>query len=226
MLDLALLGSLLALGLAGTPHCAAMCAAPCALAAGNGRAPQTGFHVARLVSYGALGAVAAASVGALAQWAPQLAALRPVWVLLHAAALALGLWWLLRGRTYAAATRPWLSSTAVALPAGGSLRDWRGVGRGVASGTLWAAWPCGLLHGALAVAALASTPASGALLMGAFAAVTSPALIAGPWALRRLGERGRAGAMRLAGGLLVLASAWALGHGLWHDYLAWCATRP
>jgi hypothetical protein len=228
MLDLALLGSVLALAAAGAPHCVAMCAAPCALAAGSQRPQQLGFHVARVASYAALGGVAAASVGALARWAPQAEALRPLWTLLHIAALALGLWWLLRGQTLARDTQRGLWVGVASPAAGGSLRSWhgsgRGVARGVATGAAWAAWPCGLLHGALAVAALASSPPAGALLMAAFAVATSPALAAGPWALRRLGDRGRRRAVRLAGALLVASSGWALTHGLWVRFLAWCTS--
>lgn len=230
MLDLALLGSVAALAIAGTPHCVAMCAAPCAMAAGPGREQQAGFHAARVLSYAAVGALAAGSVGAMATWAPQAAMLRPLWVALHTAALGLGLWWLIRGQAAQRnAERRFGMSTqtaVVAMPAagGGAAIRWQGVGRGVGAGALWAAWPCGLLHGALVVAALASSPESGAGLMAVFALLTSPGLIAGPWLLRRLGERWRRMAVRLAGGLLVAASVWALGHGLWAPFVAWCRT--
>lgn len=226
MLDLALLGSVLALAVAGTPHCVAMCAAPCALAAGTQRPQQAGFHLARVASYGGLGVLAAGSVGALARWAPQAEALRPLWVALHVAALALGLWWLIRGRTLARDNRrvAWVGVPVPAVGAAATSSPGRGLVRGTSAGAAWALWPCGLLHGALAVAALASTLLSGGLLMAAFAMLTSPALVAGPWALRRLGERARGTAVRLAGALLVASSGWALSHGLWARFLAWCTS--
>ena len=89
------------MGLAGLPHCAAMCAAPCAAATracGPDRAVLPAFHLGRLAGYATAGAVAAASAGALRQWLGAVPALRSFWVLLQLAMLALGLWMLLRGR--------------------------------------------------------------------------------------------------------------------------------
>ena len=77
------------MGLAGLPHCAAMCAAPCAAVAGRGPAGQPLFQAARLLGYGAAGAVAAAGVGMLREGLAFSPALRPLWTLLHLAALIL-----------------------------------------------------------------------------------------------------------------------------------------
>ncbi len=97
MQELALISAAALMGVAGLPHCAAMCAAPCtALTRGAGSQPL--FQVARVAGYAAAGAVAAWSVGALRDglaWSP---ALRPLWSLLHLAALACGLWMLWRGQ--------------------------------------------------------------------------------------------------------------------------------
>ncbi|MBY0234949.1 MAG: sulfite exporter TauE/SafE family protein, partial [Burkholderiaceae bacterium] len=95
MLDVALAGSALLMGLAGVPHCLAMCGATCAAA--GGRAPVS-FQLGRLVGYAAAGAVAAASVQLLAQMGQASALLRPLWVMLHVAALMLGLALLWRGQ--------------------------------------------------------------------------------------------------------------------------------
>ncbi|MDE2502434.1 MAG: sulfite exporter TauE/SafE family protein, partial [Burkholderiales bacterium] len=98
-MDLALIVSATLLGLAGAPHCTLMCAAPCAAALGQGGARATlVFQLARLAGYATVGALAAASVSTLGEWSRWSPALRPAWALLHAAALALGLWLLLRGR--------------------------------------------------------------------------------------------------------------------------------
>ena len=101
-MNFALLFTALLLGLAGSVHCVAMCGAPSAAAIracrGAPREAWSAFHLARLAGYAAAGAVAAASVGAVAQWSSWSPALRPVWTLLHVAALALGLWLLIRGR--------------------------------------------------------------------------------------------------------------------------------
>lgn len=227
-MEWALLLSAMALGLAGIPHCAAMCAAPCAaLTGGRALGPAAwAFHGARLASYALAGAVAAASVGALAalaQWSP---VLRPVWSLLHAAALMLGLWMLWHGR------QPlWLESLGrgsdrAAGPAGGWQRM-RAPVRAGAAGSLWVAWPCGLLQSALLLAALANGAAGGALVMGGFAVVTAAGLWVGPALWGWLGGGAVAAgvaawAVRLSGAVLAAAAGWALTHGQWTRLAAYC----
>ena len=91
-MDLTLVFSALMLGLAGVPHCAAMCGAPCAAVAPRGQGgAQALFHVARVAGYALAGAVMASSVGALAALGQLSPALRPLWTLVHAAGLGLGL---------------------------------------------------------------------------------------------------------------------------------------
>jgi sulfite exporter TauE/SafE len=96
------------------------------------------------------------------------------------------------------------------------------------TGLGWVAWPCGLLQSALLVAGLANTAVQGALVMAAFAAASALGLLLGPALWWRL-SGGAANrwmsphlAVRLAGLALALASAWALGHGLWLRVAAWC----
>ena len=82
------------MGLAGTPHCAAMCAAPCAAvtrSCGSSATAQPVFHAGRLLGYAAAGAAAAYSMTAMQHWLSVVPALRPLLTLLHVAALALGL---------------------------------------------------------------------------------------------------------------------------------------
>lgn len=224
-MDLALFLSALMLGLAGAPHCAAMCGAACAAIAPADRpGAQTAFHLARVAGYALAGAVAASSVGALAalgQWSP---ALRPLWTLAHAAALGLGLWLLIRGRQPA-----WLAQigrNTRSLPAAGWQRV-QGPARAAAAGGVWAAWPCGLLQSALMVSALANSAAAGAAAMAGFAIASAGGLALAPWLWARWGGGAAAAAaptlaVRGAGALLVLASGWALGHGLWQPLIAWC----
>jgi len=98
-MDQALLLSAVLMGLAGTPHCLAMCGAACTAVTGGGAAPRLwAFHLGRLLSYSLAGAVVAASVGSLAAMGQAVAALRPLWTLVHMAALALGLFLVWRGR--------------------------------------------------------------------------------------------------------------------------------
>lgn len=216
MLDLALTGTMGLMGLASVPHCALMCGAPCAAAAGGGgqAGAVAGFQVGRVVGYAAAGALAAASMGLLREASQWSSALRPMWTVLHVALLGLGLWLLIRAQWPG-----WLGRMGN-KPGPQPVRWSRAAG----SGLLWFAWPCGVLQGALLVAALANTPWGGASAMAAFALASSPGLLMAPVALRRLMARSDwpQWAPRLAGLLLVLGSGWALGHGLWDQVVAWC----
>lgn len=212
------------MGLAGGPHCIAMCGAACAgigKAAGErGSSALWTFQLGRLAGYSALGAVAAASLQGLGWLTTQTAVMRPVWTMFHVAAMLLGLMLL------ALARQPvWLDATARSV--------WRKVrtlhaswGRGapLAIGTLWAFMPCGLLYSALLVAALSGGALEGALTMALFALGSSVSLMVGPWLLLRLrgGGAGEWG-IRLAGLALVATSGWALWMGLAHDAAPWCA---
>jgi len=94
---------------------------------------------------------------------------------------------------------------------------------------LWALLPCGLLYSALMVAALAGSPAGGAMVMGLFAAGTSVTMVVGPWLWLRLsGSQPRLGSgqwgVRLAGAALAASSGWALWMALAHNTAPWCVT--
>jgi sulfite exporter TauE/SafE len=190
------------------------------------------FHGARAASYAAAGFVASASVGslaALAQWTP---ALRPLWLLFHLATLALGLWLLVRGRQPA-----WMGQIGrvavagqggqLAAAGGAPVRVWRRPAQAALAGSLWVAWPCGLLQSALLVASMTQAAWAGAAAMAGFAAASAGGLFAAPALWRML--RGRADAAgverwlaRAAGGLLVMAALFALGRDLWPPIAAWC----
>lgn len=222
------------MGLAGTPHCLAMCGATStatirACAAGRPQGATLAFHLGRLAGYAAAGAVAASSVALLRQWGETVPLLRPFWTLLHLAAFGLGLWLLWSGRQPA-----WLQGRGQALPHDMAAQGWqrvRGPVRSGAAGLAWVAWPCGLLQSALVLATLAGSAGSGALVMAVFAMGSSLGLVAGPalwWRLaghRATVARLAAGgwAVRGAGMLLAGGSAWALGHGLWLRVAAWCS---
>ena len=227
-MDQALFFSAVLMGLAGTPHCLAMCGAACTAAAGGGRLQQLlPLHLGRLLAYSAAGALAAASVGSLTALGQAVAALRPFWTLVHMAALGLGMFLLWQGRQPGWMERLGRSrstSTTIALPIRGLAAPARRFGLGLA----WVAWPCGLLQSALLVAALANSAPSGALVMAGFASASALGLTLGPalwWRLsggRAVAWLSPAAAVRCAGAALALASAWALGHGLWLRFAAWC----
>ncbi|MEI8324341.1 MAG: sulfite exporter TauE/SafE family protein [Betaproteobacteria bacterium] len=213
------------MGLAGGPHCIAMCGAACA---GLGRTGGTSNHQAmwlfqlgRILGYSALGAVAAASLQGLGWLTGQSAALGAVWSLFHLACVALGLSLLWQGRQPV-----WLEGTGRSIWR--VARAWTqrgGAAAPLVMGVLWSLLPCGLLYSALLVAALSSRALEGAAVMALFAAGTSVSLMAGPWLWLRLRGAGRGDwGMRAAGLALAGSSAWALWMGLVHNTAPWCVT--
>jgi sulfite exporter TauE/SafE len=224
-MDAALIASALLMGLAGSPHCAAMCgAASGAIAKQGGPAGFSeallAWNVGRLASYALAGAVVAASVASLVALQGAAPLLRPLWTLVHVAAVALGVWlaWTARAPAWLSGANPRVAAWVDAKP----IRIFRRLPapcRAGLAGSCWAAMPCGLLQSALLVAALASGPLSGAAVMAAFASASALGLWLGPqlWSrLRRHGADARAAAwsVRLAGALLAVSSVFALWHGL------------
>lgn len=232
-----LVGAALLMGLAGSPHCVAMCGAPasgvirlvraesagCAAASpapAGAVLPHVLFHAGRLASYAAAGALVAGAVQALGAAGQHVAALQPAMTLLHAGLLAWGLMLLASGRQPA-----WAHGVGHALAR--RLRMQRGPGQGaLLGGALWVFMPCGLLYSALALASLGNGPAQGALAMLAFAAGSGASLLLAPWLwarLRRatapLGERWSA---RAAGAVLVLLALDALWMDLGRQIARWC----
>lgn len=213
----------LLMGLAGGPHCVAMCGAACAgigQAAGrNKNAAMWTFQVGRVLGYSLLGALAGASMQGFGWLTVQSAALRPVWSFFHVAMVVLGLVLL-----FSAQQPVWLER------AGRSLwvlarRLAAGWGRGapLVVGTLWALLPCGLLYSALLVATLSGQALHGAAVMALFAAGSSVSMMAGPWLWLRLSRQGNGQwGVRLAGLALAASSAWALWMGLVHQQAPWC----
>ncbi len=224
----------LLMGLAGGPHCVAMCGAACAAmgrsaavgSATSGTNTRTlwAFQLGRLAGYSTLGALAAASMQGLGWLSIQSAALRPVWTLLHVAAALLGLMLLWQARQPV-----WLDI--------GARKVWSRIRTATQSsskasaaaplvlGAAWSLLPCGLLYSALLVAALSPSPVDGAGVMALFALGSGVSLMAGPWLWLRLrGPGSGAWAIRLAGAALLASSVWALWMGLVHDTAPWCVT--
>ena len=224
------------MGLAGGPHCVAMCGAACAgigrSAAGKNSRSMWTFQLGRVIGYSLLGGVAAASMQGLGWLSVHSAALRPVWTLFHVAAALLGLMLVWQARQPV-----WLETSArkvwgrVSLVAGrlSSAKDsgsTTGAGRAsLVLGILWALLPCGLLYSALLVAAMSNSAFEGSLVMALFAIGSGASLMAGPWLWLRLRTRWKADwAIRLAGLALFASSALALWMGLVHNLAPWCIT--
>ena len=213
----------LVMGLAGGPHCIAMCGAACAgigqAAAPRGTQAISLFQLGRVAGYATLGAVASATMQGLGWLTVHSAALRPLWTMVHVAAMLLGLLLLLQARQPA-----WLET--------GARRVWARVRSATQSmgliaplglGVAWALLPCGLLYSAVMVAALAGSVAGGAAVMALFALGSGVSLWAAPWLLLKLGGRpDRPWGMRLAGLALLLTAGWGLWMGLVHDQAPWC----
>lgn len=246
----ALLASAVLMGLAGSPHCAGMCGAGCAAVARR-CTPQhlprgwSGLLLGRLAGYALAGAAVASAAGALRWLGEGVAWLRPIWAALQVAAFVLGLWLLVRGRL-PVSVQAWAERLGRAAPAEASVGQrvrLPGEAQAAAIGLLWPAIPCGLLHAALLVAAVASGPLDGAAVMAGFALASSVGLIVGPafWlrlvpaALRAGGTAGGAAggaagaepgttlALRVAGALVVLSMGWSLKHSVLEPLQAWCA---
>lgn len=213
------------MGLAGGPHCIAMCGAACAgigqAAGAHKTSAMLTFQAGRVLGYSALGALAAASIQGLGWLTVQSAALRPVWTLFHVATLVLGLLLVWQAR------QPiWLESAGRKIWASArSLAQGRGRGAPLVIGALWTFLPCGLLYSALLVASLSGGALNGALVMALFALGTSVSLMAGPWLwLRMKGKGSGEWGVRLAGLALAASAAWALWMAYAHDAAPWCAT--
>lgn len=239
---LSLLGTAFFMGLVGGPHCLAMCAAPCAAITTPSRASTAkvlvmqseapavvpgglpsgrwaSFHVGRLLGYSTLGGVAAYAMEAVAWFSDRTSLLHPLWVLLHLAALVWGSVLLLQARqplwVNASGRRLWST-----LQAGVGTSARAGV-----VGSLWALLPCGLLYSAVMVAALAGGWMQGAASMLAFGVGSGLWLAVGPWLWQRVSglQRWReAWGLRVAGGMLVAISLWALWMDLVHEPAQWC----
>jgi sulfite exporter TauE/SafE len=204
--------ALLAMGLASGMHCLGMCGGivsafslrQTVFPQGRLFLRQVGFNAGRITSYCVAG-FAAGGTGALFHGSMLLflaVNLLLVFVGLH----------LIGGRT------PILRLERLGAPL------WRRVAplaarafdaNAFAGGLLWGLIPCGLVYGALGAAALAGSPARGALAMAGFGLGTLPWLLAAGVAAARLRSWIHRRPVRAAAGSLVIAyGAWGLAHSL------------
>ncbi len=215
--------SALVMGLLGGPHCVVMCGAACAGIARAAEPRSTralwSFQLSRLLGYSLMGALAGGTVQGLAWMGQHTVVIRPVWTMMHVAALLLGLVLVWQARQPAFidgwSQTLWRKVRPVMVAMGGRAPVVLGVG--------WALMPCGLLYSALLVASLSASAFSGALVMAAFASGTMVSLVAGPRLLLKLKDARSGGwGIRLAGVALVLTSGWALWMGITQPTGLWC----
>ena len=231
-MNTSLLATAAVMGLVGGPHCLAMCGAACVgisrWSPNRSWMPLLLFQIGRLTGYALLGAVAAASMQALGWMTVHSAALRPVWSMVHIAAVLIGLMLFLRGE------QPlWLSNAAAGVwhklssPEQRQALHLHPLGPFLL-GLVWAFLPCGLLYSALLVALLSASPWEGAAVMSCFAVGGAFTLMLAPWLWSRLEgvnitklNVSHAG-VRLAGLGLAISSAWGLWMGLVEQQAPWC----
>jgi sulfite exporter TauE/SafE len=232
----ALAASALLMGLAGGPHCVAMCGAACAgVVRGVGVRPGHGviaitpaalpmapllLQAGRMAGYAAAGALAAATVQSLTWASVNVSALRGLWMLFHVVVMA----W---GAVLAVTGRQPLWSQRVGRLLAERLRALTGSAASVfATGLAWVAMPCGLLYSALMLASLANGPLQGAFIMVLFAAGSGASLLVAPWLWHRfaigLGAWRQQWGTRFAGVALLVISVQAVWIDLAHQIDVWC----
>lgn len=173
------------LGLLGSAHCIAMCGGfAAAIAQGPPKASartarmlvcfggRIGAYVLLGAAFGALGAVLGGAESAA--WGRSTG----VWVrtALGGAMIGLGIALAAEGRALRALERGGAALWHHVAPLTRRLRPLDRTWKLAALGALWGFLPCGLVYAALAGAAAAGTPVTGALWMGAFGLGTVPAL--------------------------------------------------
>lgn len=219
-MQLTLAFTTLVMGVAGGPHCLAMCGAVCGGLQKGSQLNIGKFHFGRILGYALLGSVAASSLGTLAWFSNQTQVLHPLWTFFHVLVLAWGLLLLLYARQPV-----WADQLGKKLWS--RVRQFSQLsGGGVLTGMLWALMPCGLLYSALLVAALNANPVNGALCMATFAIGSSLSLLIGPWLWFKLKQGlswiGDSMSMRIAGLFLIAVSGWAIWMELMHQTKVWC----
>jgi uncharacterized protein len=223
------------MGFAGATHCAGMCAGACnavsraCVPTAPGRASWA-LLTGRLVAYTLAGLFVGAAVESLRWLVDATVWLRPVWTMAQVVLVGLGLWLLISGDL-----PPSLVAWTQRLGQPRTATDLQKVHlpgelKAASLGLLWPLLPCGLLHAALALAALGSTPLEAAQIMAMFALTSSTGLLAGAALWRFLpGRPGKALAqsrlaVRMAGAGIAALSLWPLARQVWAPLqAAWCA---
>lgn len=207
------------MGLLGGAHCVAMCGGASAALCGRervaGAGPASrgigvGYNLGRVLGYATLGGIVG-TIGAL----PLGGAVDTIRFTLRAMAavcmLAVGLNLFglpsFVGRLEAIGGPVWRGVAPIAR----RLVPLRSFPAAIATGALWALMPCGLLYGALAIAATSESPLAGAATMAAFALGTLPVMLTMTTLAARVAAALRRPIVRRAAGALVLA------FGLWNS---------
>lgn len=219
------------MGLAGGPHCVAMCGAACGVMQSHSHHPvipirvvQTipwSFYFGRMLGYALLGALAASSLRGLAWLSSQSGVFQPLWTFSHTLIFAWGLLLLITGQQPNWAVQ-------------GAQRVWEWIKQRsqhaklgyLFTGMIWALLPCGLLYSAVMLASLQSHWLQGALVMAAFSLGSATILAIVPliWQHRQQFPRWftETTGMRLSGLILINLSVIALWMDMMHHDKLWC----
>jgi len=210
------------MGVAGGPHCIAMCGGACAYIQQNQTQQHQYllFQLGRILGYATMGALAASSVKGLAWMSDQTAILHPLWTFFHVLVFGWGLMLVLFAKQPLWADelgrRVWERLRHITIKSHGTLL----------TGILWALIPCGLLYSALLIASLQASPLNGAISMAAFAVGSGLSLVVGSklWYRLKSGIKwlGDATSMRIAGLMLTVVSVIAIWMDLTHQVKFWC----
>ena len=199
----------LALGVAGSLHCAVMCG-PLVAALHGRRSPRRAVlhHAGRISVYAAAGIAAGAAGEALAlrQLGRALSVAAGVALIAIAAERA--------GMLPLSRRAGGMSVVSAAMRALGRIRDKSPALAALGGGAINALLPCGLLYAAMAAAAATASPSQAFVFMLSFGVATAPALMAVPWVAGRMPDAARArlrfavpAAFALAGVMLVMRGA-------------------
>jgi len=215
----ALIYSALVMGLAGGPHCVAMCGAACTSFTQSSDKPYAiyFYHLGRVCGYALLGAIATFAIQSIAWLSSYSTILHPLWTFFHVLFFSGAVILLIYARQPIwidqAGRRIWQHVKKLSQINGGYFYI----------GMLWALMPCGLLYSAVIIASFNGNPLGGALSMAAFAAGSAISLFFAPWLWLKLKTTlVEPYGMRLAGLLLIVASTWAIWMELTHNSKVWC----
>ncbi len=224
------------MGLAGGPHCIAMCGAACGAMQSTVKTTRQyrsiplrvmhtipwSFYLGRMLGYGLLGAIAAETLRGLAWLSIQSHVFQPLWTFSHTLIFAWGALLVITGQQPQWALKRaqqvwvWIKQHTEHAKLGYLL-----------TGMIWALLPCGLLYSAVMLASLQSQWLQGALVMMAFASGSATVLATAPL-IWRAGRQSlpswfkESTGMRLSGFLLIALSLVALWMDVMHHDKLWC----
>lgn len=224
------------MGLAGGPHCIAMCGAACGAMQSSSQTTSQfrsiplrviktipwSFYLGRMLGYGILGALAAETLRGLAWLSNQSHVFQPLWTFSHTLIFAWGVLLLVTGKQ-----PQWAIKRAQQVWVWIKQRTQHDRVGFLGTGMVWALLPCGLLYSAVMLASLQSQWLQGALVMMAFAAGSATVLAIAPL-LWRSGQNKlpnwmrESTGMRLSGIFLISLSLIALWMDLMHHDKLWC----